>query len=231
MPLMRSFSQSLQILLLIGASGCGFSHNPSYFPYLSPPGDIIRTHAKPPGKGYFADFDPHAQSLVVCPVEGASPVRGQVVLIATVYDENGQPRRNRRVEWMVEGSGNIVEVDESGLFPGRGYKVDNKYAVSYTDYCEHRITRGNDNPNDDFMIRPGQSWCVITSAVEGDTHVTVYAPEIHNWEKNTLHVTRHWIDAEWTMPVPCAVNAGSPSVLTTAVFRHTDRQPLAGSRV
>lgn len=153
------------------------------------------------------------------------------MLIATIYDEKGQPRRNRRVEWMVEGSGNIVEVDESGFFPGRGYKVDNKYAVSYTDYCEHRITRGNDNPNDDFMIRPGQSWCVITSAVEGDTHVTVYAPEIHNWEKNTIHVTRHWIDAEWKTPVPCAVAAGSPSVLTTSVSRHTDRQPLAGYRV
>ena len=99
---------------------------------------------------------------------------------------------------MLEGVGNIVEVDESGFFPGRGYKVDNQYAVSYTDYCEHRITRGNDNPNDDFVIRPGQTWCVISSAVEGDTHVTVYAPEIHNWDKHKVFVTKHWVDAEWT---------------------------------
>ena len=103
---------ALLAVLGLGASGCGFSHNPSYFPYLHLPGDIEQTHAKPPGKGYYADFDPHAQCLVVRPPEGASPVRSQVVLIATVYDEKGQPRRNRRVEWMLEGAGNIVEVDE-----------------------------------------------------------------------------------------------------------------------
>lgn len=57
-------------VVALSAGGCGISHNPSYFPYLNPPGDIIRTHAKPPGKGYFADFDPHAQSIVVCPEEG-----------------------------------------------------------------------------------------------------------------------------------------------------------------
>lgn len=221
----------LMLAAVVTTSGCGLSHNPSYFPYLKLPGDIIRTHPKPPGKGYFADFDPHARSLVVCPGEGASPVRGQVVLIATIYDEKNQPRRNRRVEWMLEGAGNIVEVDESGYFPGRGYKVDNKYAVSFTDYCEHRITRGNDNPNDDFMIRPGQSWCVITSAVEGDTHVTVYAPGIHNWEKNKIHVTRHWIDAQWVTPAPCAVPSGAPALLTTTIRRHSDNQPLAGYRV
>src|SRR5438105_4573383 len=116
---MRSFLQSLWLLLpaalLIGASGCDFSHNPSYFPYLAPPGDIIRTHAKPSGAGYFADFDPHAQCLVVRPEEGTRPVRSSVVVIATVYDEKEQPRRNRRVDWMLEGAGNIVEVDESSI--------------------------------------------------------------------------------------------------------------------
>jgi uncharacterized repeat protein (TIGR01451 family) len=232
---MRSLIQSLRILLpaalLVGAFGCGFSHNPSYFPYFAPPGDIIRTHAKPSGEGYFADFDPHAQSLVVRPEDGTSPVRSSVVVIATIYDEKGQPRRNRRVEWMLEGAGNIVEVDESGYFPGRGYKVDNKYAVSYTDYFEHRITRGNDNPNDDFAIRPGQSWCVITSSVEGDTHLTVYAPEIHNWEKGKIHINYHWVDAQWATPPAVAVPTGAPHLLTTNITRHTDHQPLAGYRV
>jgi hypothetical protein len=137
-------------------SGClGVSQNPSYFPHLVPTDDIIRTHAKPKGPSYYANFDPHAVRLEVRPVVATSPVRTQHVLIATVYDACGKPRRNRRVEWMIEGDGNIVEVDESGLFPGRGYKVDNRYAVSYTNYNEHRITRGNVNPNDDFVVRPG----------------------------------------------------------------------------
>src|SRR5947208_11802927 len=108
--------------LLPALAGCfGVSQNPSYFPYLLPTGDIIQTHAKPRGHGYYADFDPHAVRLEVRPLESTDPVRTQHVLIATIYDEKGVPRRARRVEWMLEGAGNIIEVDESGLFPGRGY--------------------------------------------------------------------------------------------------------------
>ncbi len=216
---------------LTALSGCcGVSQNPSYFPHLLPTGDIIRTHAKP-GFGYYSDFDKHACRLEVRPIESTNPVQTQHVIIATVYDEQGKPRRHRRVEWMLEGNGNIVEVDESGFFPGRGYKVDNKYAVSYTDYKEHKITRGNGNPNDDFIIRPGQTWCVISSAVEGDSHVTVYAPGIANWEKHKVFVTKHWVDAEWVMPQPAVNRAGTEHVFTTNIFRHTDRQPLANYRV
>src|SRR5262249_44391426 len=120
----------LTAVLAIAAAGCfGVTQNPSYFPSLLPSGDIIRTHAKPAGLGYFRNCDPHACRLEVRPIEATNPVRTQHVLIATVYDEKGEPRRKRRVEWLVEGVGNIVEVDESGLFPGRGYKVNNQYAV------------------------------------------------------------------------------------------------------
>jgi uncharacterized repeat protein (TIGR01451 family) len=225
----------LKLLLVAGLGllgGCfGVTQNPSYFPHLLPAGDIIRTHAKPPSPSYYSNFDPHAVKLEVRPVEMTNPVRTQQVLIATVYDEKGNPRRGRRVEWMIEGSGNIIEADESGFWPGRGYKVDNKYAVSYTAYSEHRITRGNANPNDDFMIRPGQSWCVVSSAVEGDTHVTVYAPGINDWDKHKVFVATHWVDAEWVLPLPSVNRAGTDHVITTNIFRHTDRQPLANYRV
>jgi uncharacterized repeat protein (TIGR01451 family) len=213
-------------------SGCfGVTQNPSYFPYLLPTGDIIQTHAKPAGPGYYANFDPHAARLEIRPLESTDPVRAQHVLIATIYDEKGEPRRARRVEWLLEGVGNIVEVDESGIFPGRGYKVDNKYAVSYTSYCEHRITRGTANPNDDFVIRPGQSWCVISSAVEGDTYVTAYAPEIANWNCHKVFITEHWVDAQWALPPPAIERIGAEHVLTTNFFHHTDHRPLANYRV
>jgi uncharacterized repeat protein (TIGR01451 family) len=229
--------RQLGLMLLAGSlcfgTGCfGVTQNPGYFPHWLPTGDVIPTHAKPPGSSYFSNFDPHAIRLEVRPAdERTNPVRTPYVLIATVRDEKGQPRRKRRVEWLIEGEGNIIEVDESGVFPGRGYKVNSKYAVSYTDYHEHTITRGNGNPNDDFVIRPGQTWCVISSAREGDTNVTVYAPEIHDWDKSKVYVTCRWVDANWIFPLPSTARAGAAQVLTTKVYRHTDQQPLARYRV
>jgi uncharacterized repeat protein (TIGR01451 family) len=221
------------VLLILGTSGgCfGVSQNPSYFPYWLPFGDIIPTHAKPPGYGYFGNFDPVAVRLEVRPLQATNPVRTQHVLIATVYDARGKPRRDRRVEWILEGKGSIIEVDESGCFPGRGYKEGTHYAVSYTNYHEHRFSRGNGNPADDFVIRPGQTWCVISSAEEGDSHVTAYAPGIHDWDKGRVFATCRWVDAEWRFPPPASARAGSDVVLTTNLVRRTDRLPLSGYRV
>lgn len=225
------FRRALQLLVVLGpalAVGCfGKSHNPSYFPYFLRPGDVIPTHAKPPGRGYYANYDPYAIRLEVRPQETTSSVRSHQVLLATVYDAQGKPRRNRRLEWMLEGVGNLIEVDESGFHPGRGYKLDNRYAISYTNYLEHRMTRGNNNPLDDFQLRPGQSWCVVSSAAEGDTYVTVYAPEIYNWENNKVTVNIRWVDAGWMLPQPVAARAGSEQALTTTVLRTTDKRPLA----
>ena len=78
----------------------------------------------------------------------------------------------------------------------------------------------------EVCIQPGQTWCVITSAVEGDTHVTVYAPEIASWERHKVFVTRHWCDAEWRFPPATACPAGGQPVLSTQVLRVSDRQPL-----
>ena len=111
----RWFSILLAVGLLSTAAGCfGVSQNPGTFPHLLPFGDIIQTHAKPPGPSYYANFDRHAVKLVVERLESTSVVGTQHVLLSTVYDERNQPRRNRRIEWMLDGAGSIVEVDESG---------------------------------------------------------------------------------------------------------------------
>lgn len=208
------------------------AQSPSYFPYnFYPNGLQLQTHPKPPGFGYYANFDPYACRLEVRPVEISNPVGTQQVLIATVYDAQGKPRRGRRIEWMLEGVGHIVEVDESGWSKTRGGKVDNRYAISYTDYHENTFDRGNNDPADDFTVRPGQSWCVVSSPMEGDTHVTVYAPGIYNWDRHKVDVKLHWINAGWTLPPAAAARSGGQHTFTTNVFRYTDRMPLANYRV
>ncbi|MEI7687301.1 MAG: DUF11 domain-containing protein, partial [Planctomycetota bacterium] len=237
---MNGLGRKATVLLLLCLSLCASAcntHNPSYFPYLLPFGDIVQTHAKAPGAGYYANFDPYAVRLEVRPMKDSNgqditnQARTQHVLIATVYDEKGQPRRDRRVEWMIEGAGHILEVDESGYLSGRGYKTNDKHGVSYTSKHENRITRGDKQSQNDFMIRPGQTWCVLSSAIEGDTHVTVYAPGIADWDKNKVYTTIRWVDAIWEFPQPVQKPAGSEHVFVTKLARATTKQPLAGYRV
>ena len=214
-----------------GLAGCkGVSANPMALRFLGT-NDIQRTHAKPIGHGYYKDFDPKAAHVELHPSVAVNRVRTQHVLVASVCDEQGNGLRNRRVEWHTSGVGHIVEVDESGVFPGRGYLVDDEYAVSYTSYKERRLTLGNDDPNDDVVIRPGQTFCVITSPEEGDTHVTAYAPGIYDWEKHKVFAIKNWIDAQAVYP-PCATNrVGQPHPLPVQVVRTSDGTAVPGYRV
>jgi len=193
-------------------AGC-LSGNPSYFPYLLHSGPAIQTHSKPPGPGYYADFDPYACRIELRPDVCTAPVRGSQVFIATVYDGEGVPRRKRRVEWMIEGRGTIIEVDESGILHDRGMKVDNRFAFSFTNYLEHCITRGTE----EFTIGPGQTWCVVTSAVEGETTVIAYAPAIADWEKARVYARLNWVDGHLRFPPPVTTRAGGEYTLGTSV--------------
>ena len=218
------------VLAAVLACGCNTA-NPTSFPWWGFPGTTTQTHAKPGGSAYFRNFDPKACRLELTPTNASCRPGGQQVLVATVYDKDGVPRRKRRVEWIVEGPGNIVELDESGIMPGRGYKVDNKYGVSYTDYFEHTITRGNDDPRDDFTVRPGQTWCVITSAVEGQTTVTAYAPGVYNWDAGRVSVKVLWADTNFNFPPPViSSRSGGEVNLSTVVSRNpnavTPAEPL-----
>jgi hypothetical protein len=218
------------MLAAVTLSAAGCSYNPGYFPWLLPPGPIEQTHAKP-RLGYFHNFDPKACRLGVKPDGQANaPLGSQIVLVATVYDKEGQPRRDRRVEWMIEGPGNIVEADESGIYAGRGYKVDNKYAVTFTSYVPKKITRGNDDPKDDVVVEPGQTFIVVSSAIPGETVVTAYAPEVFNWDNGRVVTKILWGDSRFSFPAPTTVRVGGETTLSTTVnLNASDAQ--AGYRV
>ncbi|MFH1749018.1 MAG: DUF11 domain-containing protein [Planctomycetota bacterium] len=217
----------LAALAVVGMFGCK-CHMPHALTWPAT-GDIIQTHPKPPEGGYYGDWDPYAAELEVVPLKDVNPVRTQHVLIATVKDKEGNPLMNRRVEWIIsEGSvGDIVEVDESGWRASRGYKVDNHYAVSHTNTFDHVLDLGNDDPSDDIQLTRGQTWCVITSPIEGDTYITAYAPAIYDWAKHKVFVTKHWYDVAWEFPPEATNPIGTTHDFTTAVMKYSDGTPLA----
>ncbi len=214
---------------MVGLLGCR-NHMPHRILTWPAGGDIQQTHAKPPEGGYYKNWDPYAVELVVTPEKDVNPVRTQHILIATVKDKDGKPLPNRRVEWMIaEGSvGDIVEVDESGWRASRGYKVDNHYAISHTNNFDHVLDLGNDDPSDDIELTAGQTWCVITSPVEGDTHITAYAPGIYDWNKHKVFAVKHWYDVAWEFPPPATNPIGTTHEFVTMVMKHSDGTPLAG---
>ncbi len=209
---------ALAVVALAGAGGCA-TYNPSYFPYWIPGGRVEQTHAKPRGRGAIHDFDTKAVRLEVTPGRANNPLKTQQVLVATVLDKDNQPRRGRRVEWILEGPGSIIEVDETGWTAGRGYKVGTNYAVGYTGYRDQELTRGTPDKADDVKVCAGQTWCIVSSAVPGQTVVRAYAPEIFNSTKNIVDVDLTWGDNQFSFPPPAVTKYGGEYDLSTVINR------------
>lgn len=126
--------------------------------------------------------------LEVTPTSRSNRVSAEQVLVATVYDKDGSPRSRRRVEWTLDGPGEIVSTDEGGFLPNRGKKVDPKYAVVYTNTFRQTVKHGRE----DVEVHQGQTYCVVTSAVEGQTTVTAYAPDIADVDSGRVAVKLTW---------------------------------------
>ncbi len=194
-------------------------------------GDIERKHPEPAEGGYYTNWDPFAASVEVTPMVDVNPVQTQHVFIATVKDHDGVPLPTRRVEWTLTGVGAIIEVDESGWMASRGHKVDNNFAISHANRLGHVLTRGNDDPADDVVIEEGQTWIVITSAVEGTSYVTAYVPGIYDWSKHKATAQKYWYDVAYKFPPADTNPIGTPHTLVTKVMQHSDETPLAGYEV
>ena len=224
-------------MLLGCASGCfGGTQNPSYFPYLLPTCDVIPTHAKPIGPGYYANFDPHAVELDLEPQTMTSQVGSQVVLLATVREMKNIPRRASGAwDWKVT-NGNIIEVDESGYLPGRGW-VEGNTATSYTCSGEQRIDRGNANKADDIMLRTGQTWLRRQLASRRGHARAGDRPRHLQLGKRMKTTVVRWVDAIWTFPPRAVEKYGSEHEFVTTIPEIHDRaaarqisRPLSRSR-
>ena len=163
------------------------------------------------------------------PPDAVLPTHAEQVLIASVVDAAGRPLPGRRVEWTLDGPGAIVAVDEHGRLLESGRKIDNHSAISFTEHFDDVVRRGGGTA--DFTIGRGQSWCVVASVEEGQTHVTAVAPEVGDAYANRVVVTQQWTDADWAPPTPSAGRPGAQQFLGATVLRRGSREPMTGYSV
>jgi uncharacterized repeat protein (TIGR01451 family) len=174
--------------------------------------------------------------LRVTPNQILAPVGTEVVLKAGICGADGYLRTDRRVEWLLsrDGSGQFVDLgfrDEHDVFRWHDdipRKIDNWYAIGATSYNTEVLQRGNLDPSDDVVVQDGEAWISVTSATEGTSHVTAYAPDIDAWQFRQAIATIYWVDAQWCFPPSAMAAPEQPHILTTTVVRRTDRVPLAG---
>jgi uncharacterized repeat protein (TIGR01451 family) len=207
-----------------------------------------KTYTSEPHHGFdlAGNWDHLAAHIAVEPASDVNPVRSQHVLVATVTDADGQLLGGRRVEWMLPagGVGAIVAVDEHGFYGHDGAKddtcfdradvgdkIDNSFAVTHTNVMAQTLCMGTEDPADDVVVGPGQTWVSITSASEGQTDVIAYAPGISSWADHKAFAVKHWMDVSWTFPGDATNRMGTDHNMAVKVVRHSDGAPLAGYEV
>jgi uncharacterized repeat protein (TIGR01451 family) len=229
MGLPRTIALMVFAFAALASDGCyAVSQTSSYSPQSPPAPEIPADSPKAADRTPNADPEQVGVHVEVTALESAGPTKTQFLITAAVTDKYARPRRGRRVDWLVEGVGEVVEVDATGYPPVRGRKVDDHYGVSYTSYTEHTFKADDGR---EVHIKPGRTWCVVTSAVEGDMRVTISAPDGGDGDPHKVVVTRHWCDAEWRFPPAAACPAGARPSLSTQIIRASDRAPLSNYRV
>ena len=227
------------VLLAVVVGGC-------IAPATTPPPAAVPGTAPPPAASgeYYREvpgpiLPGDCSEFTVVPQETAAAVGTEVILVASVRGQDQYMLTNQRVEWtiMPGGVGAFVDFNRATLIDylvgdfTRPRKVNEHFVITSTTRQYLRLTRGTVDPNDDVIIRPGQAWVSLTSPIEGTSVVQVYVPCVHSWNRRVQTATIHWVDAQWTLPPPAIVPAGSRHKLVTTVTRQRDRSPCSGWKV
>jgi hypothetical protein len=167
----------------------------------------------------------------------------EVILVGGVCDADGYYRTREPVEWSLESGSVGTFAEPGGTVQGRlGHRyrlggifsepppelLCNNYALGCTSKRIQVLTRGTPDPSDDLFVLDGQTWIGVTSAREGNSYVTLFAPDLDGPKDRQASAVIHWVDGQWILPPPVFSDSASPQTLTTTVSRQLTRQPIAG---
>ncbi|MFO0935623.1 MAG: hypothetical protein U0798_03795 [Gemmataceae bacterium] len=159
-------------------------------------GNLLRRDDATSGPNY-SPFGISPARIDVTPINTSKPTKKDVLLVATIYDKDGSTLRRKPVEWTIEGPGEFVVVDDGGWFTSRGKKSGGKSAITTSHNFEEKLDKKTySSSTEEPVIRPGQTWVVVSSAVEGKTVVTAVCPDISDRDKGRVVATINWSDSE-----------------------------------
>lgn len=173
--------------------------------------------------------------LQVYPRTQIAPVSSEVILVGGVVGSDNHYETNAQIDWTIqEGSvGEFIDVEKSSwaaFLVGDHIKperVSPTYARTSTLRKGLVLNRGTTETTDDVTVEAGQSWASLTSAVEGTTYISAYAPAVSVWPRRRQDIQIHWVDCQWQLPAPRIAPAGTTEELTTYVKR-SDGSPCVG---
>jgi uncharacterized repeat protein (TIGR01451 family) len=170
-------------------------------------------------------------AVTLNPMSRVVPVGAEVILVAGVRGGDNYLRTNRRLDWsLAPGSvGQFTDIERKrfeDLLVGdfsRVRIISNTQAVGSTSRVAERVGQGGS-----VYVARGEGWIGISSAVEGVSHVNVFAPEVVVPTERAKTATIYWYDAQYSFPEAVVTPPGSKATLTTTVWKMTNRSPLAG---
>ena len=184
-----------RLVAVLGVGGCALvagclSGSLNNYPDRLPTGDTaVQTHAKPAGPGHFGGLRPLRRvGSSFGPECLTAPVRGTQAFIATVYDGAGSPRRSGGSSGCLKGPAASSRSTRAG--PGRPRDEGGQQVCGQPD----RKLRALDTRAGRIHDRAGATWCLVTSAVEGETTIVAYCPAINDWEKNRAYAKVSWVE-------------------------------------
>ncbi|MCA9212608.1 MAG: hypothetical protein KDB27_06070 [Planctomycetales bacterium] len=182
-------------------------------------------------------------AVVIKPRRLVAPVGSEVILVGGICDGEGFYKTRESIEWVLqEGSvGTFTEPGDisegllgyrkplGGLFSEIAPElISPRYAISCTSKKVQVLTRGTPDPSDDVFVLNGQGWIGLTSAQEGTSYVTLFAPNLEATTGRQTNSVVHWVDGQWTLPPSVAAQNAGPQTLTTTVRRKLTDYPIAG---
>ena len=174
--------------------------------------------------------------LTLSPQSMVAPVGSEVVMLAGVVDANGQGVASQRIDWMLspDSVGQFVTLGNRDSFSifrcpsDRPRKVSNAFSIGETSSGQFSLTRGTPTPSADVVVQRGQAWITVSSATDGTSHITAFAPHVPAWDLRKQSAIIYWVDAQFSLPAPAIAAVGNRQSLTTIVTRSSDGSPLEG---